>query len=246
MFPSLNRVFQGDRKPAEQRVLSRKKIVAILQQLKACHELLSVAVPGFPQSANSAILGIREANERFYLDELSLCGAHEAFLQKRKARIACRLQGMELHFAVRLLRATSDGGIAVYEIAIPKSVLRVQRRESFRLRLSPGLTVPVTVPYLEGERVSGEAFDLSACGIGAFLKTRNIPSRGQVLTNLTINLPKAGSFKSNVEVRFARLDSAHNMLRIGARFVKLDNRQERFLAQFLAEQQRKRRRFGPR
>jgi len=36
------------------------------------------------------------------------------------------------------------------------------------------------------------------------------------------------------------------MLRIGARFIGLERSQERQIAQFLAEQQRKRRRYDPR
>lgn len=224
---------------------SRSVIVATLHQLKAEHELLSVRVPGCPDTASSAILGVREEQGCYYLDELNLPAAHKAFLKTRKAVIHCRLQGMEVRLPCQLAKASSDGGIALYRITIPNRIVRVQRREHFRLRLNPGLMIPVTVPRLEGDRAVGEAFDLSAGGVGAFINTRNIPSRGQILSEVSIALPEAPSFKTNLEIRFARVDNIHHMLRIGGRFVSLDRNQERVIAHFLAEQQRKRRRHTP-
>jgi len=246
MLASLKRVLQGDRNPAEERVTSRKKIIAILRQLKADHELLCVSVPGCKNTSNTALLGLKEDRGHFYLDELNSCDAHEALLKTRKARIQCRLRGTELVFTAQLLKNRMQDGIALYTMAIPGSMVRVQRRQNFRLHLGAGLMVPVTIPRFEGERVSGEAFDLSACGLGAFFRTRNLPNRGQVLSGLSIALPGSQPLKVNVEVRFARLDSAHHMLRMGGRFINLDRKQERQLAQFLAEQQRKRRRYEPR
>ena len=246
MLATLKRTIRGDRSPAGEKLTERKKIIAILHQLKADHELLSVTVPGCKDKANTAILGTKAEKGQFYLDELNSRLAHEAFLKSRKARVDCRLQGMELSFVVHMLRANTASGIALYELAIPNTVMRLQRRDSFRLRLSPGLIVPVTLAHYEGDSVRGEAMDLSAGGVGLFLHTRNIPSRGQILHNLSISVPGSRPFKASVEVRFARLEQVHHTLRVGGRFVNLDPGQERQIAQFLAEQQRKLRRHGPR
>ncbi len=246
MLATLKRAIRGERSPAGEKVTDRKKIIATLHQLKADHELLGVTVPGCEYKSNTAILGIKEEQGHFYLDELNSRPAHEAFLKNRKARIDCRLQGMELSFVAHMLKASTASGIALYELAIPKSLNRLQRRDSFRLRLGPNLSVPVTLPHFEGETVSGEALDLSAGGVGIFLHTRNIPSRGQILHSLSISMPRSRPFQADVEVRFARLEQVHHMLRIGGRFVNLNLKQERQIAQFLAEQQRKLRRHGPR
>jgi c-di-GMP-binding flagellar brake protein YcgR len=246
MFAPLKRAFHGDRDPAGEKLTNRSKIVSILRSLKTDHELLSVSVAGSRDKSNSAILGIKESRDCFYLDELSSRDAHDALVKNRKARIECRLQGMELRFACHLVKANTESGIALYEIAIPKAMFRLQRRQHFRLRLAPGLLIPVTIPSLEGEAVTGEAFDLSASGLGAFFRTRNVPSRGLMLRNISISLPGSRPFKTSIEVRFARLDSAHHMLRLGGRFMSLDRKQERQLEQFLAEQQRKLRRHQPR
>jgi c-di-GMP-binding flagellar brake protein YcgR len=246
MLATLKRTIRGDRSPAGEKLTDRKKIIATLHQLKADHELLSVTVPGCKDKANTAILGTKAEKGQFYLDELNSRLAHEAFLKSRKARIDCRLQGMELSFVAHMLRANTASGIALYELAIPKTVMRLQRRDSFRLRLSPGLIVPVTLAHYEGETVRGETMDLSSGGVGLVLHTRNIPSRGQILHNLSISMPRSRPFKASVEVRFARLEQVHHTLRVGGRFVNLDPSQERQIAQFLAEQQRKLRRHGPR
>ncbi|MFQ5643461.1 MAG: flagellar brake protein [Thiogranum sp.] len=246
MPATLKRAIRGDRSPAGERFTDRKKIVAILHRLKADHELLGVTVPGCGDGSNTAILGIREKQGCFFLDELNSRTAHEAFLNSRKARVDCRLQGTELSFTVHLLKASTANGIALYELALPKTVMRLQRRESFRLRLSPALSIPVTLAHFEGETVNGEALDLSAGGVGVFLHTRNIPSRGQILHSLSISMPRSRPFRADIEVRFAQLEQSHHMLRVGGRFVDLNPAQERQIAQFLAEQQRKLRRHGPR
>ena len=242
MFLSVKRVVQGDRDPANDKVTSRKKIFAILRQLQADHELLCVSVPGCPDKSNTAILGIKEHHNYFVLDELSTPAAHHAFQQGRKALVECRLRGMELHFTCRLLKADTGARIALYAVSIPDRIARIQRRGDYRLRLNPGLMTPVTVPHLEGRMVTGEAFDLSTSGLGVFLNTRSLPSRGQLLSDVSLSLPQSRSFTANLEIRFARLDSSHRMLRIGARFISLNPKQQRQLSQFLAEQQRKRRR----
>lgn len=246
MLVTLKRAFQRDRSPGKERVTSSTKINTILRQLKAEHELLCVTVPGCNDQANTAILGVDEKRGLFYLDELSTTAAHQALLKGGKLRIDCRLHGMELQFVTQMLKTDTDGGLALYEMALPKAIARLQRRQNFRLRLNPGLLVPVTIPNLGGETINGEAFDLSATGIGAFLRTRNIPSRGQILSGASLSIPRNRPLKIKLEVRFARQDASHHMLRIGARFVGLEPKQERQITQFLAEQQRKRRRHGPR
>ena len=194
----------------EEVVTSRCLIIATLHQLKAEHELLSVRVPGCRDTASSAILAIKEDQNCYYLDELNLPVTHNAFLDKRKAIIHCRLQGMEIRIPCKLLKASSDKGIALYRIALPKRIVRVQRREHFRLRLNAGLVIPVTVPRLEGHRASGESFDLSTGGVGALIHTNDVPSRGQILSEVAIALPQAPSFKTSVEIRFARVDAVHH------------------------------------
>ena len=246
MLATLKRAIRGDCSPAGEKVSDRKKIVALLHQLKADHELLGVTVPGCKDSANTAVLGIREERGCFYLDELNSRPAHQVFLKTRKARIDCRLQGTELVFAIHLRKASTTSGIALYELALPKNIIRLQRRENFRLRLSPGVNVPVTIAHFEGETVHGEALDLSAGGVGLFLHTRNVPVRGQILHSLCISMPCSSPLRADVEVRFARLEQVHHALRVGGRFVHLEPAQERQIAHFLAEQQRKLRRHGPR
>lgn len=244
-FASLKQTFHHNRAPGRERITAAARIHAILRQLKDEHELLGVTVPGCEQPANTAILGVSEKRGIFLLDELNSDDAHRALLQNRKLSISCRLQGMEMKFACALVNSSTDGGLAVYEIALPRQITRVQRRDNYRLRLDAGLVVPVTVPDLDGETVKGQVFDLSTSGIGAYLQTRNSPPPGKVLRDVALSLGRGRPVKAAIEIRFARQNTSHHMLRIGARFVDLETAQERQIARFLAEQQRKRRRHRP-
>jgi c-di-GMP-binding flagellar brake protein YcgR len=244
-FASLKQTFHKKHAPGRERITAAARINAIMRQLKEEHELLGVTVPGCEQPANTAILGVSEKRGIFLLDELNSDDAHRALLQNRKLRITCRLQGMELKFACALVNDSNDGGLAIYEIALPSQITRVQRRDNYRLRLDTGLVVPVSVPNLEGETVKGQVFDLSTSGIGAYLQTRNSPPPGKLLHGVTLSLGRGRPLKTGIEIRFARQNTSNHMLRIGARFVDLETAQERQIARFLAEQQRKRRRHRP-
>ncbi len=233
---------QGD---SAEKVTSRTKIIALLRQLKSQHELLGVQVKGQSTFSNTAILGVREDDDLFFLDELSDAGAHQAFLKQRALRVDCHLQGLELHFQCRLVNVDSSNGIAFYAIRIPTVIHRLQRRQFFRVRVDAGLSVSVSVPDLGGEALTGEAIDLSAGGLGAIFPTDAEPEIGLVIDDCSIPLPRQQPLKTRLEVRFASLDDTRHQLRLGARFIGLDLRQERLLTQFLAEMQRKRRRFGP-
>lgn len=246
MSGTAKRTLQRDRRAGEERLTSATRIGAVLEQVYEDRELLSATVPGCPDTASTAIVGFTKQRTAFYLDELSSASTHQALLKAGKLRLDCRLRGTRLHFVARLLKADTDNGLAVYEMALPSALNRVQRRESFRLRLNPGLSVQLSIPKLGGETVAGEAFDLSATGIGAFLHTRHVPACGEVLTDVSLSLPGGQPLRVNLEVRFARQNNGQHMMRIGARFVGLDREQERRIARFLAEQQRKRRRHDPR
>ncbi|HHJ12829.1 MAG TPA: hypothetical protein ENJ79_00395 [Gammaproteobacteria bacterium] len=245
MFSDSKRSGQPPPPDEAETVTNQAMILATLHQIKALHELLSVRVHGLEREASTAIIGIREDENCFFLDELNLAAAHQAFVRTGRARINARLNGMEIRLPCRLEGVGKADGIAFYRVQIPSRMVRNQRRQHFRLRLGPGQTVTITVPRLEGRRARGQALDLSTGGLGALLNTEQAPVRGQVLGDVHITLPGAADFRTSLEVRFARLDPHTNQLRVGCRFLRLDMKQERLVSQFLAEQQRKRRRHGP-
>lgn len=235
----------AQRKPGQERITSPSKIVALLSQLKLEHELLSVSMAGCEHTANTVVLGIRTDSGALYLDELSTENAHRVLLRQRKARFSARLQGMKLYFDAVVRKVEKSKGIALYEMALPQSITRLQRRDSFRLRLTSGTPVPLNIEELDGESVGGAVQDLSASGLGALLRTRKQPCCGQLLSAVTLSLPGKTPITTRLEVRFARSDDARGMLHLGGRFVDLTPRQQRDIAQYIAEQQRKRRRHRP-
>lgn len=237
---SPKRMPQRDREPQGERVTGGKKIAAILRQLEADHELLSVTVANCPDIASTAILGVKQDGGYLLLDEFSSSAVNQAFSEHKNALVKGWLRGTEVRFNCRLLKTGSDSDILLYAVQIPSVIIRKQRRNQFRLRLNPTLSVPLTVPDLDGCKAAGIVYDLSASGLGALLNTRNCPERGALLPEVSICLPGTKPLITKLEVRFSRADSDRHMLRIGGRFVALNKKEERKLEQFLAEQQRKR------
>jgi c-di-GMP-binding flagellar brake protein YcgR len=217
------------------------RIRSILLELEARHEVLSATVPDCDEVSAAAILEVHDNDGSFRLEHFDSEIVHRALLHSGEIRLACRLRGTQLSFTTRLMDAEPEDGRAAYRLALPASLSCAQRRENFRLRLSPGLAVSVTVPDLDGETVKGDAFDLSATGIGLFLHTRRTPSRGQRLRGVTLHLPHSRPVLCTLEIRYVHKNAVYRTLRVGARFVALEPSQQKLLDRFLAEQRRKRR-----
>ncbi|MDT8388549.1 MAG: flagellar regulator YcgR PilZN domain-containing protein [Thiogranum sp.] len=236
-------LMQHDCDTEGERIRGQKRIIALLRQLQAGHALLSMTVPGCSAIANTAILGIKDDRGFFLLDELSANVTHEAFLKAKKAVAKGRLNGTEMYFNCQLVKTGADDNMVLYAIRLPDEIIRKQRRNQFRLRLSPAVCVPVEVSDPDGCSTAGELHDLSTSGLGALLQTRHCPEHGQRLSRVSIALPGSAPFITELEVRFSRIDKTRHMLRLGGRFLTLTQQQERKLEQFLAEQQRKRCRY---
>ncbi len=221
-------------------VRGQKRIISILRQLQADRELLSVTVPDCSATANTAILGIKEDRGFLLLDEFSSRVTHKAFLKGKRAVAKGRLNGAEMFFDCQLIKTGADDNMVLYAVRLPVEIIHRQRRNQFRLRLPPALCIPVEVSNLNGCSTAGELHDLSTSGLGALLQTGHCPQHGDLLSSVSITLPGATSFITELEVRFSRIDETRHMLRLGGRFLGLTQQQERKLEQFLAEQQRKR------
>ncbi|MGW8309653.1 MAG: flagellar brake protein [Thiogranum sp.] len=233
---------QEQRRPDRDWITSPIRIRAILVELEASHEVLSASVPDGNEVSATAILEVHDSDGSFRLEHLDSETAHRALLQSGEIHLACRLRGMQLSFTTRLMDDTEpEDARAAYRLALPASLSCSQRRENFRIRLGPGLAVSVTVPDLDGETVKGDAFDLSATGIGLFLHTRRTPSRGQRLPGVTLDLPHSRPVRCTLEIRYVHKNAVYRTLRVGARFVGLEPSQQKLLDRFLAEQRRKRR-----
>jgi len=126
--------------------------------------------------------------------------------------------GAEKHFCVTLLdkvrvqfilhgfSKVEFGGRQAFRCALPDEVLRLQRREYYRL-MTPVMrplkcTLPIPLPDGSVKRYEAHVFDISGGGLGIAAPPESVPfASGMQFPNCRIELPEVGFVTCTLEVR---------------------------------------------
>lgn len=129
---------------------------------------------------------------------------------------------IKTQFTLRQLRAAAHTGKPAISAPLPDSILRLQRRESFRVAppRSAGLTISVPLPGR-----APVSFSLGDLSVGGVAVLTGPPIRefvpGAVFDDCSLTLPEHGTIKVALQIRNQRPAGADNGLRYGCRFHNL-------------------------
>lgn len=176
------------------------------------------------------------------------CGA-------RQITLVTNLDRVKMQMRLPALQRATHQGQALLAAPLPKQLLRLQRREFFRLE--PPLAAPVTCQLATHEENGArQTFnltlsDISGGGvslIGALELARHFP-RDALFQQCRLDIPGEGVTQVNLRVRktveVSARDGQHN-LRIGCEFVNLPGTRLAFIERYIAriERERKARESG--
>jgi c-di-GMP-binding flagellar brake protein YcgR len=200
--------------------------VSLLRALEERHELVSVYYGGHDDFMISDLIEIGR-DERSLLFSL---GRDEAVTRRLFAAprlvFVARVNQIKIQFdSPRAVpEAHASGG--AFRVPLPPAILRLQRRDGFRVRTpaSRGALCSVRHPERGGERVALSVVELSNGGIGAYapLSAEGI-AKGSVLEDGQLILPGAETIPLRLEVRHL-LNTGRGsrlQLRLGMRFIDL-------------------------
>jgi c-di-GMP-binding flagellar brake protein YcgR len=213
-------------------ITGRLAIASLLRSLKERKALVGVHIHGSSQTAITAILDVDDAHDVFIIDS-----TRDAQLNKRIAdaddiRFESAIDGIELKFSGAFATPCQHEGKAALCLALPKSLRRMQRRESYRVE------VPVTQPARctltpapqEGHDSAAITLDLHDISLGGVALIDNLKqlqvARGDIFANCHIVLPEAGSITATLRVmRFAdaTLENGKAVRQVGCAFINLPN-----------------------
>lgn len=175
-----------------------REIAALMRTLSERRALLNAHVDGGPVSFVTAVLGTSDASDSIMLD----ASADEAINARAAAasRLLCatRLDEIRIQFEVATPTHAMHEAYPVLLTAMPDSILRLQRREFYRL------SVPITDPVScvlsiedgnAGRRTSEvRVLDISNGGVAVIVPPDHVPfSPGTTFPNCTLTIPDAGA-----------------------------------------------------
>jgi len=202
--------------------------------------------------AVTQVLEIDTASAELEFDLPNLAHQQTRLLAAEELVCVAFVENIKLQFTVRSPRRSSSGGYPSFRVGCPERVLRLQRREYYRVRTPETLSASCLVPYT-GDREQYESLrvlDLSVGGLALLAYPRHFDlNMASVMDRCYLDLPGVGTV--NVRVRVAHVETSADgeTRRLGCEFVDLSPQARMMLQRYVQRidvEQRHRRGPGPR
>ncbi|MFC0166595.1 flagellar brake protein [Pseudoduganella danionis] len=208
-------------------VESRKEIVSLLRGIGAKKQLIRMLIQGENDVCVTSILDVDEASSTVILDTSVDPGQHKRILSSSRLSFETSLDKVRILFAADAVSTATYGGHPAYRIAIPASLIRLQRREYYRIAtpVSNPVRVLLRLPDDLGGPTSFPLADISCGGI-AILDNKMVLGEavGREYHDCRLELPEIGMVSTDLQVRnsldLTLLNNKTNR-RLGCEFINI-------------------------
>ncbi|HEX4585482.1 MAG TPA: flagellar regulator YcgR PilZN domain-containing protein [Burkholderiaceae bacterium] len=146
------------------------------------------------------------------------------------------IESVKLQFAIEAPRRSSNAGFPTFVSALPDRVLRLQRREYYRVRTPESLSASCLVPY-SGDQAQYESLrvlDVSVGGLAMLAYPRHFdPSAVNVIDRCYLDLPGVGTVTVRMRVAHLATSADGESRRCGCEFVDLSPQARMMLQRYV-------------
>jgi len=226
---------------------SRLEIATILGTLNKAGTMVTAYFGGGNDFILTSIAAVRPEQDRVFLDYGADDAANQRALNTRKITFVAAHDRIKIQFAAESLRAARLGGRDVFGMAIPATLLRLQRREYFRI------TTPLTKPLIclippqagpLNQPAEVTIVDISCGGVAVIDATDPAGiETGARFSGCRILLPELGAVTADIEVRSTfeltyRNGAKHR--RAGCEFIGMRERDRALIQRYISRLERER------
>jgi c-di-GMP-binding flagellar brake protein YcgR len=206
-------------------VHSRREIIALLRSIGERNQLVRMIFNGGSEAVVTSILEIDEANNCIMIDCAPSQLQNQRILDSDNISFETMLERIRILFFVTQIESCLYEGLPAFRIALPANLVRLQRREYYRV-ITPRCTIQI--PHQQGPgstAVTVPVQNVSAGGIGIVDEKKLLDDTiGRVYENCRIALPDGAPITAKLEVRNAQditLANGKTIRRLGCLFVDL-------------------------
>jgi len=217
---------------------SPHEIAFLIKSLIKRGDRISVIFQEGKQSFLTVLLDVSAKDGVFYFDIGGSNEINQAFLRAESCTFTTLVDGVRIQFSVKGCRETTLDGEAAFVAPLPTHLLRLQRRELFRLQLPS--TKPFTCRVRRG--TPREALlplhDISVGGIGIMTTNELNYEQLEMLENCWLDLRDSGMIHCTLEVRYLSVMESRSgkpRWHMGCRFVDLPPSDETQIQRFMAK-----------
>lgn len=226
----------------------RLEVAVILRGLVQKRCIVTAYPDGSREFFLSSVLSFDEDRQRLVLDPPADEQARERAAAAASLACTALLDKVKVQFSVGPLQAIDFEGFPAFSAAAPDQVLRLQRRDYFRLiaPVSHALECTIPVPGEGGEISSFKArvIDISGGGIAIIVPPRDLPFSPEVeFHDCRLMLPDLGIVTARLQVRNVFEITNRNgirMLRAGCQFMGLSGNASSMIQRYILKIERER------
>lgn len=215
---------------SEYLLYSRSEILFVLRSAMQKKCMLTAYFDGGRSFFLTSLLAISDDGNWLYFDVSNDAAINKAALAATKVMFTTMVDRVKVQFSVAGLQEVPAGSRKAFACQLPETLLRLQRREHFRL--STPIATPVKCDLLAA-KPDGSAImlalnllDISGGGVGMMVPDEHAPllQVGNTYAGCKINLPEEGMITTGLCVRNAfpvTTKTGNHYIRVGCEFVDL-------------------------
>lgn len=191
-------------------VYGRTEILLLLRRLAERRAAVTAYFARTQGSAVVELLAVDGGSDTVILDVPGDPHAHRAMLAADGLLFVAFIDQVKVQFRARSARAITHDDAPALAVALPEALMRLQRRDFYRIRIPATDSTTCTVPYAGEHARLGDpvyfaklrVFDISLSGMSLVVQQeRQLPSVGKQLDHCMLDLPSVGRFEVSLQVR---------------------------------------------
>ena len=228
---------------------SRTEILFVLRSMIKKNCLTTVY---FDQGRNFFLTGLIEVDERknrIILDRGSDEVINQRALQVPRLLCTANLDKVKIQFRLDGLQSASHNGRPAFSAKVPETLLRLQRREYFRLETPQANPILCQIKLRRGDEAPIEMnlslLDISGGGVGLMAPTTTeaLFSVGTTIAAARLDIPEEGVIQVDLAVRntfHITMRNGNQHLRIGCEFINLPGNRLTMIQRYITRVERER------
>lgn len=182
-------------------VQNRIGIIQKLRQLAKSNCMVTATFNGGSQTLNTAILDVIRDMDLVALDYGPNEKTNQLILEADRILFTTELDGIDVQFSVNSITKAKYQGQPVFAVPIPDSMLWIQRRHAYRVRVPIGVPAHIELATNDGCDTF-TVLDISAGGLAIQDDHNRLNlDPGTLIDNCTLFLPEHGNAGIILEVR---------------------------------------------
>ncbi|MFZ6753137.1 flagellar brake protein [Undibacterium sp. Dicai25W] len=220
----------GTENQSPYQVDSRREIISLLKGLRDSNQLISMLIHSGSEVFITSILDIDEENNLMIVDSAPGKLANQRIVEAPRVSFEGLLDKIGIQFSSANLELIDFENRPALQFAIPPNLIRLQRREYYRINTPLSTPIKVSMPVdIDGkiEIIKFSLVDIS-CGGVAILDEKKVLdcSAGKTFEHCKLDLPTVGLVDITLQIRnhqeLVLLNGKSNR-RIGCQFINLSN-----------------------